>query len=1242
MVKHVSVRVAWHDSCWNGRICKSPEENFYCVGNYSLLSPRIQRRINVSLEAQCKGQVVSDVIRDKGYLPPCYWTINIQGEDTLSIEDPHPFSDTKTWGEKFKTKVPPLRDVLKDHSVFTWCFKLSFEKEDSNQRYPHPEELKRRIDEYLGELVPGKTIVFFYSNFSNPITGDEYKYLLIGAGLLRGIEKPKHYDIPEDLLREIRSKPKMKNFPTMAWQFQLMLDPDTIIILPYQKYLEWFQENSIDVHTKWRKLKEIAIPIEEENLIPHFKYVSMHIPHDKCIYLLYLMKKTLEKMKEHKLIDYEELKRIEDNLDKLLKIAWSERGAFPGFSNVIKVLLKNDFGREHLKKLVPKIQEYIKQEFGSLEAFLESQQLKPSVSNPQLNKALEIIWKRKELIEFLSRFDFSEKQFERVLEIVYDVGENVVRNNPYIILERYQYDQEDELSIDESDYGISLYQIDIALIPDPSYANWPALYEAQAPERVRAIITKILYDAALRDGHSCLTRDEILKLAEEYPLYYINAKLRLDKGRLLEYEKQPIFKEKFVIKEVFEKGEVVYQLKTVREMEKIIEDFISTMLKKKYELSQKDRSEIEAILKEEKEREEWEKRLDLNERRRLYESALSYGAFFISGRAGSGKTSAITRLIKKFMDDGHRPIYVFTPTGKANLVIRKRLKESGVRIDDKYLVVSTIHRFLYTKLFEYAKAMSSKTREQISKIVNLVEKILSGKFECLSELSDLIKQFQLRPRILIIDEASMVDEALMALLFLMISPEELRHLIVVGDEKQLPPIGIGRPFIDIVYHLKKCGLEANYIRLESSLRFDPKATIGALAEFFSSEKPPTLLEVSAVLNEPDETMELFYFKSIDELREVIRQILQRIGTKLGRATIAPSTGPLAEMFSNIFEDKSSGKLDLDKVQVICPTRVGDFGTMAINIRVIRGNDANFTPRTKLICEKNIYTDAVDKNGRRQRILALANGSIGYIESDGSVYFEDLEDLEAEYKWVNTRPIENKIIGDFAALETDRDIDFGYAITVHKSQGSDFDYVIFVLPEVTPFVTKELLYTAFTRPKEKLYFVVHSNLKEELPLRLCQAYENSSIESRKTLLFEYKASPSRPYIVTLRSGETIEVRSKVEYIMAKALDDAGVEFKYEPREFLEEYHIVPDFKILIDGEAYYIEHLGNMNNPSYRNRWFQKFEVYKKLGLVDKLITTSESEEKSDIEGNVKKIVEDIKSKRVKRTEGSYSLHHYYI
>jgi exodeoxyribonuclease V alpha subunit len=1234
MVKHVSVRVAWHDSCWNGKICKSPERNVYCVGNYSLLSPRLQRRRDATLEKIYSGQAVSNVIKERNYLPPCYWSINIQGEDSFSIEDPHPFSDTETWGEKFRENVPPLKDILKDHSVFTWCFKISFEREDPNQLYPPIEVLEKRVNEYLEELVQGKSIVFFYSNFSNPITGDEYKYLLIGAGLLKNVDKPTYYNIPKDLLQNIRSKPKMKNFPELAWQFQLTFDPDTIIILPYHRYLEWIQEkDSIDVREKWKKLEEVAIPIEEENLIPHFKYVSMHIPHDKCIYLLYLMKKSLEKMKEHKLVDYEELKNIESRLDKLLRVAWKEKGMFPGFPNVIKVFLKNDFNLkdEQLKNLVQKIQEYINQKFGSLENFFKSQLTSElSTNNHQLNRALGIICKRKELIEFLSQFDFSATQFNRVLEIINKVGINEVKKNPYIILEKYQYEPVDELLIDESDYGISLYQIDIALIPDPSYTDWPALYDAQSPQRIRAVITKVLYDAAFKEGHSCLTRDEIIKRVEEYPLYYINAKLKLDIDRLLDYEKEAFFRENFIIREALEKEKTIYQLKLIREIEEIIEDFISYMLKKRYELSPKDKSDIDTILNEEYSG--LKEKLDLNERRKLYENALSNGAFFVSGRAGSGKTSAIVRLVKKFMADEHKPIYIFTPTGKANLVIRKKLKEIGVRIDDKYLVVSTIHRFLYTKLFDYIKVVNKRDKEKIFLIRDLIEQILSGKLEVLSQFRSLAKQFRLGPKVVIIDEASMVDEVLLALLFSMIRTDALRHLIIVGDEKQLPPIGVGRPFVDIIYYLKKNNFETHYIRLESNLRFDPSASIGILAEFFSSEKPPFPSEISTVLSKLDNTVELFYFKDKDELKSILANILRQIG--------ATATSSLSEMFSNIFEAK--GSLCLDKVQIICPRRVGDFGSIAINIGVIRDNKADFTPKSKVICEKNIYVDATDKYGNKRRILGLANGSIGYIRPDGSIYFEDLGDIIAEYKWVDLSPIINELSGDFTVLKTERDIDFGYAITVHKSQGSDFDYVILILPEVSPFITKELLYTAFTRPKLKLYLVIHSSLKEDLPLILCHAYENSAIESIKTLLFGYKASPLKPYIVTLRNNKTIEVKSKIEYIIAKALDESNVEFEYEPKEFFEEYHIIPDFKISIDGEVYYMEHLGNMSNPSYRNRWFQKFEIYKKLGISDKLITTSESEEKSNPEENIKKIIDDIKAKRIKTTEGGYSLHHYYI
>jgi len=86
---------------------------------------------------------------------------------------------------------------------------------------------------------------------------------------------------------------------------------------------------------------------------------------------------------------------------------------------------------------------------------------------------------------------------------------------------------------------------------------------------------------------------------------------------------------------------------------------------------------------------------------------------------------------------------------------------------------------------------------------------------------------------------------------------------------------------------------------------------------------------------------------------------------------------------------------------------------------------------------------------------------------------------------------------------------------------------------------------------------------------------------------------------------------------------------------------PDFRLRINDHAYYIEHLGNMNNQSYRERWLRKLQIYKNLGLAETLITTSESQDSADIEENVKKIIQDIKLNQLKKTQG-YSLHHYEI
>jgi exodeoxyribonuclease V alpha subunit len=108
------------------------------------------------IEESFKGRLVCDAVKEREYLPPCYWSINAQGRNVCPVEDPHPFTDTGSWGARFRSEVPPLKDNLQSFSVFTWCFKLSFERENADQYYPPPEELEKRVIEHINELQEKK------------------------------------------------------------------------------------------------------------------------------------------------------------------------------------------------------------------------------------------------------------------------------------------------------------------------------------------------------------------------------------------------------------------------------------------------------------------------------------------------------------------------------------------------------------------------------------------------------------------------------------------------------------------------------------------------------------------------------------------------------------------------------------------------------------------------------------------------------------------------------------------------------------------------------------------------------------------------------------------------------------------------------------------------------------------------------------------------------------------------------
>jgi len=111
-LRHFTLRVAWHDSGWNGHICKDPEGNRYCSGYHSLLSERlrIDKAKNIQEELKFAGKPIDEI----GYVPPCYWSANINGQKPFTVEHYNPAA-------KELTKIP---EILQPSSIFSWPFAL--------------------------------------------------------------------------------------------------------------------------------------------------------------------------------------------------------------------------------------------------------------------------------------------------------------------------------------------------------------------------------------------------------------------------------------------------------------------------------------------------------------------------------------------------------------------------------------------------------------------------------------------------------------------------------------------------------------------------------------------------------------------------------------------------------------------------------------------------------------------------------------------------------------------------------------------------------------------------------------------------------------------------------------------------------------------------------------------------------------------------------------------------------------
>ena len=285
--------------------------------------------------------------------------------------------------------------------------------------------------------------------------------------------------------------------------------------------------------------------------------------------------------------------------------------------------------------------------------------------------------------------------------------------------------------------------------------------------------------------------------------------------------------------------------------------------------------------------------------------------------------------------------------------------------------------------------------------------------------------------VIIIDEASMID----ALLFdnLLKALRLSCRIILVGDSDQLPSIGAGNVLGDI--------LEADIfpsIRLKKVFRQAAQSAIvnNAHAIIKGDE---------AQFNLPGS--DCFFMKRADKhqtLETLVSLVCERLPQAYG-------VNPLTD------------------IQVLCPSRMMDTGTFNIN-NVLQANLNPFTKNKRQLAYKGVYFREGDKvmqiKNNYDITFTKDNGETGSGIFNGDVGY--IIDIDIRGGVLRVR-FDDRVVTYFA--EDLQELELAYAVTVHKSQGSEYDYVIIPLCDVpSRLVYRNLLYTAVTRAKKMLILV----------------------------------------------------------------------------------------------------------------------------------------------------------------------------
>jgi len=395
--------------------------------------------------------------------------------------------------------------------------------------------------------------------------------------------------------------------------------------------------------------------------------------------------------------------------------------------------------------------------------------------------------------------------------------------------------------------------------------------------------------------------------------------------------------------------------------------------------------------------------------------ALVHPLFLMSGGPGTGKTTIIRAILTIYqqLSKAHETdltdekladrIALLAPTGRA----AQRMQETSG------LSAKTIHRFLgwdlQTNSYRYNEDNPIKTVEFI-----------------------------------IVDEASMLD--MWVLSSLLKAVPHLKQLIFVGDADQLPSVGCGQCFSDL--------LQSDHI---------PHAR---LTHIFRQKEASTIIDVANSINAGRKT-DLYFTQSTDY------NFLPLDAHKLAAA------------LTTITQNALNKGYDMYDIQVLAPLYKGTVGIDAINThlqrvfnpdiydddeRFVNHAGMTFLPNDKIIQLKNLPD------------FDVYNGDIGKISS---ITHYGKNEYEVEVSFNNNTLVYTK--------EEMKQVRLAYCISIHKSQGSEFKLIIMpIFSQYSIMLYRQLLYTGVSRAKKALIIIGNEQA-------FMQGIANNRADERKTLL-----------------------------------------------------------------------------------------------------------------------------------------------